>query len=165
MIAGYFCSCLGAVLAFDICVDPDKSQGLQDVNQYSVPCEGFVWYQNPPFFPPNNPITLWTMQTSFPSISSFLFNSGFTLFLYSIAYWIWDIMLWRKLSLFTTLGTNSLLTYLVTLIVNMVWSLPRQIVPYDSPAVYVFFVGFPIHLFLIWALISFAERNNIFIAL
>jgi len=165
MIIVYFCSCLCAFLAFDICVDPDKSQGLQDIHRYPVPCEGFVWYQNPPFFPPNNPVTIWTMQTSFPSISSILFNSGFTLFLYSIAFWIWDVKLWRRLSLFRTFGTNSLLTYIVTLIVSTAWNLPHEIVPYDSPSVYVIFVGFPIHLFLIWVVISFAEKNNIFIAL
>jgi len=118
------------------------------------------------FFPANNPATMWTMSLAFPTYSFAIFNSGFSMFLYSICYYLWDIRSIKPIGLFRTLGTNSLLTYIVASWIGDAWfQSDSGMIPKDSPAAYVIFVGFGLHLFFIWVIIKYCELNRIFIAL
>jgi len=159
-----FLSCLGIIINFNVCVDPNEPcAGFGDINNNncSIPCEGFVWYQAPPFFPANNPVNMWTMSENFPAFSFAIFTGGFSLFLYSIFYYVWDIYKVKPVALFRTLGTNSLLVYCL----NYFDGLPGAITPRDSPGPYVVFVGFPLYFGLVWTIIRYFENNQIYIAL
>jgi len=167
MIIGYFCSCLGIILHFDCCAQSKlPSRGMRDIDKYRVNCEGFTFFQSLPFFPANNPATMWTMSLAFPSYSYVIFNSGFSMFLYSICYYIWDIVGLRPVGIFRTLGTNSLLTYIVAGWIGEAWfQSDSGMIPKDSPFAYVLFIGFGLHFGAVWLVIRYCELHKIFIAL
>jgi len=167
MILGYLCSCFGIFLNFNTCSDSQPpSRGMRDIPTRQVPCENFTFFQSLPFFPPNNPATIWTMSEACPAYSFVLFNSGFSMFLYSICYYIWDILGYRTIPILTSFGINSLATYVLdNLVDNAQFQDQNGMVPRDSPAAYVLFVGFGLHLFAIWLLIKYLQVKKIFIAL
>jgi len=167
MILAYFLSCFGYFLNFNTCVSSaPPSRGMRDIGGRQVPCENIAFFQSLPFFPPNNPVTIWTMSLTFPAYSFVLFNSGWSIFLYSICYYIWDIKHYRTIPIFTTFGINSLATYVFHLVVEETEIQGRDgLVPRDSPAAYVLCVGLTLHLGSVWIFSKYLEVKKIFIAL
>jgi len=169
MASGYFMSNLGPYLNFGLCVDHSvRNSGMKSLPTNRIDCENLTWtWQSPPFFPPNNPITMWTIGNAWPFFAFQFFNSGWAFFVYSVCYLLWDIPLvsGRKLKpipFFTTFGTNSLITYLLHgLVMNNI----KNMIPRDSPALFVILVGLPIVLFCVWVPLKFLQNRKIFIAL
>jgi predicted acyltransferase len=116
----------------------------------------------PPFFPPWNPVDMWTMTQRAGSLSYQTFSAGFSLLVYSLFLWLCDI---RKpgfqLSFFTTLGTNALAGYLIH---AMVGDAVGKFGAKDAPGWYVILLT-SIYMWITWRMIKFLEDRKIYLRL
>jgi len=165
MVAGYFASCLGYFVQFGICVNK-STRGFRDIAQpgAKLDCRNttFTFFQAPPFYKPNNVLTIWTMSEAFPFISFQLFNTGFSMLIYSICFLLWDMAKLKTFFLFTPLGLNSLFTYVFS---SLTIPFVRRNLPLDSPAAYVYCFGSFSAISLTWLAARFLQSRNIYITL
>lgn len=119
-------------------------------------------WEAPPFWPPWNPVDLWTMTQRAGSLSYQTFSAGFSLLVYGVFLWLCDIRQpGFRLAFFTTLGTNALAGYLIH---SMVDGTVSKFAPKDSPLAWVILVT-GIYFLLTWLFIRFLEKRQIFLRL
>jgi predicted acyltransferase len=127
---------------------------------YAISCVHGL--EAPPFWPPWNPVDLWTMTQRAGSLSYQTFSAGFSLLVYGVFLWLCDL---RKpgfrLAFFTTLGTNALAGYLIH---SMVGDTASKFAPKDSPLPWVLFIT-AVYFFVTWLFIRFLEKRQIFLRL
>jgi predicted acyltransferase len=127
---------------------------------YAISCVHGV--EAPPFWPPWNPVDLWTMTQRAGSLSYQTFSAGFSLLVYGLFLWLCDI---RKpgmaVPVFRTLGTNALAGYVIHMIVG---DAVDNFAPKDSPLWWVVAVT-GVYFTLTWLIVRGLERRNIFIRL
>lgn len=147
----------GAVEALPVIL---KWGAVLSVVGYGISCVHGV--EAPPFWPPWNPVDLWTMTQRAGSLSYQTFSAGFSLLVYGLFLWLADI---RKpgfdSSVFRTFGTNALAGYLIH---SVVGDAVHKFAPKDSPLVWVCFVT-GIYFLITWSFIRALEKRNVFLRL
>jgi predicted acyltransferase len=116
----------------------------------------------PPFWPPWNPVDLWTMTQRAGSVSYQTFSAGFSLLVYGLFLWLCDI---RRpsfhLPLFRTFGTNALAGYIIHM---MVGDAVDNFASADSPLWWVIVIT-GIYFGLTYLFVRTLERRGIFLRL
>jgi predicted acyltransferase len=119
-------------------------------------------WEAPPFWPPWNPVDMWTMTQRAGSLSYQTFSAGFSLLVYGLFLYLCDI---RKPgfenSVFRTFGTNALAGYLIHSVVGDAVS---KFAPKDSPLAWVVFIT-GLYLVITWSFIRALEKRGIFLRL
>jgi predicted acyltransferase len=114
----------------------------------------------PPFFPPWNPVDMWTMSQRSGSISYQVFSAGFSLLVYALFLWWCDVRQpGLNNSLLRTFGTNALAGYVIHMAVA------EAIAPFspkDSPLYWVIFVT-SLFFLITWSFVRALERRNIYL--
>jgi len=163
MAVGYFLTTLGGFVNFGICAQQSlPSNGMMSVETYPATCDGFM-FPSPPFANANAPITLWTMTAAFPTAPFLFFTTGFSMLIYLICYYLWDVLSLPTFAILTTFGTNSLATYILTFIIRNGPS--RFMVPIDAPSLYVAFFGLPVFFLCVYCFVRFLELHRIYFVL
>ncbi len=85
-----------------------------------------------PFFPPTVEVDMWTMSQRAGSLSYLTFATGLSLALYAIFVWLCDLR-GKRLSLFTDLGANAFVAYIIHLTVLLTF---ERFGPKDAPLWY-----------------------------
>jgi len=116
----------------------------------------------PPFWPPWNPVDMWTMTQRAGSLSYQTFSAGFSLLVYGAFLWLADI---RKpaveWSVFRTFGTNALAGYLIH---SVVGDAVHKFSPKDSPLLWVCFIT-SVYFLITWSFIRALEKRKVFLRL
>ncbi|MFN8941661.1 MAG: heparan-alpha-glucosaminide N-acetyltransferase domain-containing protein [Acidobacteriota bacterium] len=160
---------LGGALAYDAVKKYGAAGALKPILQWGVVLSvgGYLiscvhGWEAPPFWPPWNPVDLWTMTQRAGSLSYQTFSAGFSLLVYGLFLWWCDV---KKpgldLGVFRTFGTNALAGYLIH---GMVGDAVSKFAPKDSPLYWVCFVTV-VYFLLTWSFIRALERRNIFLRL
>lgn len=137
--------------------------GLSCLNRVTIPNQELwqrdwlLFFNNPPFCFPAEPVNLWTMSQRAGSVSYMVFSAGFSLLVFAIAVWLADLKKIR-LGLFRTLGVNALAGYVLHDWVNGV---VRPFFPKDCP-ITVAMIGFAISFLACYVLLRGFERQKIF---
>jgi predicted acyltransferase len=127
---------------------------------YLISCVHGV--EAPPFWPPWNPVDMWTMTQRAGSLSYQTFSAGFSLIVYGLFLWMCDVgsPKWSW-SVFGTFGTNALAGYLIH---GMVGDAVQKFAPKDSTLLWVCFVT-TVYFLLTWCFIRALEKRSIFLRL
>lgn len=114
----------------------------------------------PPFLPPWHAADLWTMSQRAGSVSYLLFSSGFSLVVYAAFVW-WSDRRGCSLGLFTDLGQNALVAYLIHMVVM---GAVKSVGPGDSPLWYAVALS-TVAFMLSWAAVKWLNAQRIFLRL
>ena len=114
----------------------------------------------PPFFPPNYPSDMWTMNQQVGSLSYLTFASGFSLWIYAL-FVIFSDLKGCEVGIFRTFGTNALAGYVLH---DMVLRAVLPLAPRDSPWFYVAFT-FAVYFTITYFFIRYLEKKKIFFRL
>jgi predicted acyltransferase len=127
---------------------------------YGISCVHGV--EAPPFWPPWNPVDLWTMTQRAGSLSYQTFSAGFSLLVYGGFLWLSDVRSPRfESSFFRTFGTNALAGYLIH---SVVGDAVQKFAPKDSPLLWVCFVT-GLYFLITWSFIRALEKRNVYLRL
>ncbi|GAB4373552.1 MAG: hypothetical protein OHK0021_15680 [Bryobacter sp.] len=127
---------------------------------YAISC--VHGWEAPPFFPPWNPVDLWTMTQRAGSLSYQTFSAGFSLLVYALFLWLADVRQpSQTLPFFRTLGTNALAGYLIH---AMVGDAVGKFAAKDAPAWYALMLT-AIYFWITWKMLKFLEDRNLFLRL
>ncbi|MCX6613983.1 MAG: heparan-alpha-glucosaminide N-acetyltransferase domain-containing protein [Acidobacteria bacterium] len=127
---------------------------------YLISCVHGV--EAPPFWPPWNPVDLWTMTQRAGSLSYQTFSAGFSLLVYGGFLWLADIRKPGFESAFLrTFGTNALAGYLIH---SMVSDVVRKFAPKDSTLLWVCFVT-GVYFLITWSFVRALEKRGLFLRL
>jgi predicted acyltransferase len=114
----------------------------------------------PPFFPPAEPVDMWTMSQRAGSLSYLVFSTGFSLAVYAAFIWACDIR-GKSWKLFAVLGQNALAAYLVHLAVD---GFVKPFAPRDAPAWWVL-TSFSLFFAISVATVAWLNRRGMFLRL
>jgi predicted acyltransferase len=114
----------------------------------------------PPFFPPSEPVNIWTMSQRSGSVTYLTFGAGFGLAVYALFVWACDIGSF-SLGIFRTLGTNALAGYILH---DMVAAAVKPWVPKDSPLWWVT-IGFAVFLAICYVMLRYMEKHKLYLKL
>lgn len=114
----------------------------------------------PPFVPPSEPVTIWTMSQRAGSVSYLTFGAGFSLVVYVMFILACDLGRIR-FGLFRTLGTNALIGYILHDLVN---DAVKPFVPKDSPLWYVL-AGFGVSFGICYLVLRYLEKQRLYLKL
>lgn len=125
---------------------------------YGISCVHGV--EAPPFWPPWNPVDLWTMTQRAGSVSYQTFSAGFSLLVYAGFLYVCDASAGRwSWGVFRTFGTNALAGYLIH---SMVGHTLQKFGPKDSPMVWILVLT-GVYFLVNWLFIRFLEKRQIFL--
>lgn len=114
----------------------------------------------PPFFPPREPVDLWTMSQRAGSLSYLTFSAGFALAVYAGFVWLVDLKKWSS-RLFAALGQNALAAYLIHLWVD---NFVKPFAPRDAPGWWVL-TTFAVFFALTCGMVQVLNRRGLFLRL
>lgn len=125
---------------------------------YGISCVHGV--EAPPFWPPWNPVDLWTMTQRAGSLSYQTFSAGFSLLVYALFLWAVDV---RKPGIewgvFRTFGTNALAGYLIH---SVVGETVHKFAPKDSPLLFVCFVT-SVYMGITYLFVRALEKRGVYL--
>jgi predicted acyltransferase len=158
---------LAGALAYDAVKKLGAREAMRPIVQWGVVLSvvGYLiscvhGVEAPPFWPPWNPVDMWTMTQRAGSLSYQTFSAGFSLLVYAAFLWVCDVRQpgWKS-AFFTTFGTNALAGYLIH---GMVGDAVEKFAPKDSPLGWIVFIT-GVYFLLTWAFIRALERRNIYL--
>lgn len=134
---------------------------LKNVTPPNNAAPGHFNLLEPPFFPPAQPVNIWTMSQRAGSVSYVTFGSGFALAVFALFLVACDAGTPIQAGLFRTLGTNALAGYVIHDLVN---DAITPFVPKDSPLWYVA-IGFAASFGICYLFLRFLEKQRLFFKL
>lgn len=126
---------------------------------YGLSSLGGFWAA-PPFYPPTQPLHLWTMSQRTGSVSYQTFAAGFSLAVYALFVILSDLGS-LHIGLFRTFGRNALAAYVLH---EMVAGAIKPYVPRDVPAWYAT-AALGLYFLITYALVRGLEKEEIYLRL
>ncbi len=160
---------LAGALAYDAVKKFGPPDALPVILRWGVVLSGVGYliscvhgWEAPPFWPPWNPVDLWTMTQRAGSLSYQTFSAGFSLLVYGLFLWWCDVKKpGLNVGVFRTFGTNALAGYLIH---SVVGDAVQKFGPKDSPLYWVVFVT-AVYFVITWSFIRALEKRGIFLRL